>query len=172
MDLCESFSSQNGFRKIGTGYFLQLVDFFPYERNFENGRLFFQIGLIKVFLNKTLKICRPFFQIGRLTKALWTENWKRQTIPSNRQKDWNFAKSGFLIFFVGKGQAIFVRKGGGFKKSKAAGTGLTIRNRIKDPKKEIIKRWRLTKKNQNQTENFVPKETYDLNPLPRRENCR
>ena len=46
-DLCESFFGQNGFWKIGTGYLLQLVDFFPYERNFENGRLFSQIGLIK-----------------------------------------------------------------------------------------------------------------------------
>jgi hypothetical protein len=26
-------------------------------------------------------------------------------------------------------------------------------------------------KKQNQTEKFVPKETYDLNSLPRRENC-
>jgi mRNA-degrading endonuclease toxin of MazEF toxin-antitoxin module len=45
-----------------------------------------------------------------------------------------------------------VRKGGGFKKSKAARTGLATCNRIKSPKKEIIKRRRLTKKNQNQTE--------------------
>ena len=49
-------------------------------------------------------------------------------------------KSGFLIFFVGKWQAIFERKGGGLKKAKVAGTGLTIRNRTKSPKKEIIKR--------------------------------
>jgi len=76
-----------------------------------------------------------------------------------------------LIFFVGKGQAIFVRKGGGFKKSKAARTGLTIRNRIKSPKKEIIKRRRLTKKIKIKLKNVVPKETYDLNSLPQRENC-
>jgi len=51
-----------------------------------------------------------------------------------------------------------VRKGGGFKKSKAAGTGLAICNRIKSPKKEIIKRWRLTKKNKIKLKNLYPKK--------------
>jgi len=64
-----------------------------------------------------------------------------------------------------------VRKGGGFKKSKAARTGLTIRNRIKSPKKGDYKKAAFNEKNQNQTENVVPKETYDLNSLPQRENC-
>ena len=107
----------------------------------------------KVFSGRTV-----FGKSGRIIFCnLWifsirTENWKWQTIFTNRQKDWNFAKSGFLIFFVGKGQAIFVRKGGGFEKSKAARTGLVTCNRIKSPKKGDYKKAAFNEKNQNQTE--------------------
>ena len=76
-----------------------------------------------------------------------------------------------MIFFVGKWQAIFERKGGGFKKGKSGRNGAYNSQQNKKPEKGDYKKGAFNEKNQNQTEKFVPKETYDLNSLPRRENC-